>query len=66
MCCAPSLLVSLWTVDDHTTALLMSSFYQRLRQGDRPAAALRYAQRELLKQYPHPLFWSPFVLLGRW
>jgi len=63
---APSLLVSLWTVDDQTTALLMSSFYQRLRQGDRPAAALRYAQRELLKQYPHPFFWSPFVLLGRW
>jgi CHAT domain-containing protein len=63
---APSLLVSLWMVDDQTTALLMSSFYQRLRQGDRPATALRYAQRELMAQYPHPFFWSPFVLLGRW
>jgi tetratricopeptide (TPR) repeat protein len=63
---APSLLVSLWMVDDQTTALLMSSFYYRLRQGDRPATALRYAQRELMAQYPHPFFWSPFVLLGRW
>jgi CHAT domain-containing protein len=63
---AASLLVSLWTVDDQTTATLMSSFYRRLRAGDRPAAALRHAQRELLGSHPHPFFWSPFVLLGRW
>jgi CHAT domain-containing protein/tetratricopeptide (TPR) repeat protein len=63
---APTLLVSLWTVDDETTALLMAGFYSRLRAGDGPAAALRYAQRTLLEQYPHPFFWAPFVLLGRW
>ncbi|HEY3231159.1 MAG TPA: CHAT domain-containing protein, partial [Roseiflexaceae bacterium] len=63
---ALSLLVSLWTVDDQTTADLMASFYRRLREGDGPAAALRHAQRELLEQHPHPFFWSPFVLLGRW
>lgn len=63
---APSLLVSLWTVDDESTATLMTSFYTRLRAGDRPAAALRYAQCELLRDHPHPFFWSPFVLLGRW
>ena len=63
---APSLLVSLWTVDDESTAALMTTFYTRLRAGDRPAAALRYAQCELLHDHPHPFFWSPFVLLGRW
>jgi CHAT domain-containing protein len=63
---APSLLVSLWMVDDESTAALMTSFYTRLRAGDRPAAALRYAQIELLSEHPHPFFWSPFVLLGRW
>jgi CHAT domain-containing protein/tetratricopeptide (TPR) repeat protein len=63
---APALLVSLWRVDDHTTAELMASFYRRLREGDGPAAALRHAQRELLEHHPHPFFWSPFVLLGRW
>lgn len=63
---APSLLVSLWTVDDETTAELMASFYTRLQAGDRPATALRYAQRHLLAQHCHPFFWSPFVLLGRW
>lgn len=63
---APSLLVSLWKVSDESTAKLMTLFYERLRLGERPAAALRQAQCELMQQYPHPFFWSPFVLLGRW
>jgi CHAT domain-containing protein len=63
---APTLLVSLWTVDDESTASLMASFYAGLRDGENPAAALRHAQCELLAHHPHPFFWSPFVLLGRW
>lgn len=63
---APSLLVSLWNVDDASTATLMIDFYTRLRCGDRPAAALRHAQCAALNQHAHPFFWSPFVLLGRW
>ncbi len=51
----PTLLVSLWTVDDETTALLMVDFYRRLRAGDSPAAALHYAQRALLEQHAHPI-----------
>lgn len=63
---APSVLVSLWTVDDATTAQLMTTFYTLLCAGERPAAALRQAQRELMQEYPHPFFWAPFVLVGRW
>ncbi|HEV2914261.1 MAG TPA: CHAT domain-containing tetratricopeptide repeat protein [Pyrinomonadaceae bacterium] len=63
---APSLLLSLWAVDDEATATLMLDFYTRLREGEAPAAALRFAQLQLLKQQPHPFFWSPFVLMGRW
>jgi CHAT domain-containing protein/tetratricopeptide (TPR) repeat protein len=63
---APAMLVSLWTVDDDSTATFMSLFYRRLQAGDRPAAALRFAQCQLLRQHAHPFFWSPFVLLGRW
>jgi CHAT domain-containing protein len=63
---APSLVVSLWTVDDSSNATLMTDFYTQLQAGAGPAAALRHAQRALLEDHPHPFFWSPFVLLGRW
>ena len=63
---APTLLLSLWTVDDASTADLMAHFYRRLRAGARPAAALREAQRALLTRTPHPFFWSAFALFGRW
>jgi CHAT domain-containing protein len=63
---APSLLVSLWTVDDVFTASFMEQFYTHLLAGERPAAALRSAQRSMLLAYPHPYYWSPFLLLGRW
>ncbi|MDQ3664989.1 MAG: CHAT domain-containing protein [Acidobacteriota bacterium] len=63
---SPSLVLSLWTVDDKSTVHMMSDFYERLLAGDAPAAALRYAQCQLLRLHPHPFFWSPFVLVGRW
>jgi CHAT domain-containing protein len=63
---APSLIVSLWTVDDAGAADLMRTFYERFSAGERPAAALRAAQLAIRAAHPHPFFWSPFVLLGRW
>ena len=63
---AASLLLSLWTVDDEATAELMRDFYTALRAGSRPAAALRAAQLRQMQTRPHPFFWSPFVLTGRW
>ena len=62
---APTLLLSLWTVDDEATAELMTSFYRRLLAGQRPAGALRGAQLELMERQPHPFFWSPFMIVGR-
>lgn len=63
---APTLLLSLWTVDDEATAELMRDFYAHLLAGQRPAAALRSAQLQLLRRHPHPFFWSPFMVTGRW
>ena len=63
---APSLLVSMWTVDDAATASLMADVYGRLRAGDSPAAALRSAQCRALREHPHPFFWAPFTSFGRW
>ncbi|HLM54609.1 MAG TPA: CHAT domain-containing protein, partial [Pyrinomonadaceae bacterium] len=63
---AQTLILSLWTVDDEATAELMKDFYASLRTGSRPAAALRAAQLRQLGRRPHPFFWSPFTLVGRW
>jgi CHAT domain-containing protein len=63
---SPTVMMSLWTVDDEATTELMTAFYDELAVTKSPAAALRTAQIKLLEQRPHPFFWSPFVLVGRW
>ncbi|MGH9882258.1 MAG: CHAT domain-containing protein, partial [Pyrinomonadaceae bacterium] len=62
----PSILLSLWMVDDEATAQLMADFYGELKNGKSFSSALRSAQMKMLEEKPHPFFWSPFVLLGRW
>jgi CHAT domain-containing protein len=62
----PSVVMSLWTIDDQATAELMVAFYEELTRKKSPATALRAAQVKLLEQRPYPFFWSPFVLVGRW
>jgi CHAT domain-containing protein/tetratricopeptide (TPR) repeat protein len=64
---ARSTLASLWLIDDESTPLIMSQFYQSLKTETNKAAALRQAQLSLLQgEYRHPRFWSAFVLLGNW
>ena len=66
---APRVVVSLWSVNDRSTADLMKSFYEAmLAKGQRPAAALRAAQLQLrqLKQWQAPYFWAAFGLQGEW
>ncbi|NES81552.1 MAG: CHAT domain-containing protein [Moorea sp. SIO2B7] len=68
---ARSTIASLWSVNDQSTADLMSAFYQQLAQPNSEitkAEALRQAQLTLLKdsRYNHPYFWASFVLVGNW
>jgi CHAT domain-containing protein len=61
----PSLVGSLWDVDDRSTAELMRRFYSNLTQGPDIARALRQAMFEMRAQYDHPRYWAPFMLVGR-
>jgi hypothetical protein len=61
----PSLVVSLWMVNDKSTAQLMCRFYQGLRDGLPKAEALREAILEVKTAFPHPYYWAPFILLGK-
>lgn len=64
-----SVVSSLWKVDDRATAVLMRDFYESmLQQGMSPAAALRSAQRKMMrdKQYSAPYYWAGFVIQGEY
>jgi tetratricopeptide (TPR) repeat protein len=62
----PSVLATLWAVDDQTTAQLMERFYGGLAKGKTAAAALQAAQISLSEESrtQHPYFWAGFVLVG--
>jgi CHAT domain-containing protein len=66
---ARSTLASLWQIDDESTALFVSDFYQQLKKGNvSKAQALRHAQLTMLHHpnYKAPSFWSAYVLIGNW
>jgi CHAT domain-containing protein/Tfp pilus assembly protein PilF len=60
----PSVIATLWSVDDKTTALLMARFYTHLRAGMGKAEALRQAQQDVHAEHPNPYYWAGFVLSG--
>jgi CHAT domain-containing protein/predicted negative regulator of RcsB-dependent stress response len=64
---AKSMVVSLWQVDDQSTAALMREFYRALREDQLPTpAALQKAKAEVHRQggWEHPFYWAAFTLHG--
>ena len=64
---AKASIASLWKVSDEGTQALMKSFYENIKQGDRPTSeALRQAQIDTIRsqQFTHPFYWSAFILIG--
>jgi CHAT domain-containing protein len=65
---AKRVIASLWKVDDEAAAVLMAYFYEELKEGMSPTAALNRSQLKL-RQYPKfhdPYFWSAFFLEGEY
>lgn len=59
----PSVVVSLWSVQDPATEFLMKAFYQNLHLGR--AQALRKAMLKTMKEYSsRPGAWAAFTLIG--
>lgn len=65
---SPRVLVSLWSVDDRATSVLMEHLYGFLFAGLRPAEALARAQEEMRRdpRWSGPVFWAGFSLQGDW
>ncbi len=62
----PSMIASLWKVDDYSTAEFFKAYYQALRAGQSTVAALQTAKLEILN---HPNYdftdWAAFAYYGR-
>ncbi|MEQ1907289.1 MAG: CHAT domain-containing tetratricopeptide repeat protein [Vicinamibacterales bacterium] len=62
---ARSLLLTMWQVDDLSTAEFMAAFYANLAQGQPTGVAVQTAMRSLRARFPHPYHWAPFTLVGQ-
>jgi len=64
---ARNLLVSLWNVDDRSTAKLMVDFYTKNEQEMKIPGALRDAKIDLINKgrYAQPKYWASFILIGQ-
>lgn len=66
---AAGIVSTVWNIDDRASAQLMSRFYEAmLRDGLRPADALRKAQLSMLSQprWRDPHYWAAFGIHGEW
>jgi CHAT domain-containing protein len=62
---ARSVVASLWNADDSVTRCLMERFYEEVcKETVSVADALRVAQHETRKRFPHPYYWAAFQVFG--
>ena len=64
----PSIIMTLWEVEDESGAEIMRSFYRFLANGKNKADALRLAKLEHIENADplkaHPHFWLAYVAVG--
>jgi CHAT domain-containing protein len=62
----PSVLATLWPIDDASAPKFISAFYRQLVTGSTKAEALRQAQLQFLQdeKFRQPFYWAPYVLMG--
>ncbi|MCH7658610.1 MAG: CHAT domain-containing protein, partial [Bacteroidetes bacterium] len=64
----PSIIMTLWEVEDRSGAEIIKNFYSYLKKGYSKDKALQLAKLEFLDQADmlraHPYFWSPYIHIG--
>ena len=64
---ARSVVASLWSVEDDSTATLMGNFYEHLAAGLTVNESLRQAQIDFIREYKgraQPYYWAGFEVIG--
>ena len=62
---APTVMATLWPIDDAVSSRLMVDFYERLGRAGK-SAALAAVQRRMIAGAAtrHPYYWAPFTIIG--
>ena len=64
----PSVVMSLWAIDDKATSMVVNKFYEGLAQGRSKDAALRHAKLALINSrdpvLSNPYYWAGLVIVG--
>ena len=61
---AHTILMSLWSVSDKATGIMMTNFYNALINGSNRHDALRYAQQQVRNAgFNDPYYWAAFIML---
>jgi len=62
---AKSVLMSMWSIDEKPSVLLVKYFMEELASGKSKTDSLQAARKSLRAAgYDHPFFWSAFILVG--
>ncbi len=65
---APSVVATLWSVNDVASEKLMVDFYKNLNRHHGKYKALGLAQRMMIEQndqYAHPAMWAGYITIGK-
>ncbi len=64
----PSIVMTMWSVDDQASAQIVTSFYEYLNAGMPKDEALRQAKLDMLAEgnmlRSHPYYWAAYVTIG--
>ena len=66
---APTLIATLWEVEDNATRLFSETFYDQLANKNKDKLdAMRAGQIALIRstEYAHPFYWASFLMIGSW
>ncbi len=62
---AKTVLMSLWSVADESSVMLMDEFYKNIKNGKANLQAWQEAKTHIRKAgFEHPFFWAAFVMVG--
>jgi CHAT domain-containing protein len=63
---SPSVVTTIWNVDDNSTATFMDIFYRNLEKNESIADSLRVTQNEMIRLGYTPFDWAAFILTGKY